>query len=523
MHKMPYIEPSIRTTAGVIMLAFCTASITMPDLQTLWLSLLMIAGLSLFLSGLTNFCILKKIFKTLNFRCRIDEMRSQSLHDSLTGLPNRVLLEDRADIAISQAKRNKKKVAMMFIDLDNFKQINDVYGHKTGDALLKELSKTLQSVLRPYDTLARWGGDEFVILLPDQKSREDVRVIADKLMRALNTKLLPDKDIQTTMSIGIAMYPGDADSTESLLVQADKALFYAKSRGRNNTQIFSEIQETNHGFLNFGLTTRFTEAVKNKEIQVHYQPIVDTETHQVTCFEALARWNDKKNGWISPIMFISLAEDLGLIENLGNQVIQTALQDYSNSEFKNKVNLAINISNRQLFSDSFLSSLIAMIEKYSINPSNIKFEITESIALDTKKAQNTLLQMSNHGFLISLDDFGTGFSSLSRLHDLPFNELKIDMSFVRRIATEDGKIMLQTIVDMGKAMKLNLVAEGVEAEDTAYALKLMGVQNLQGYYFCRPKAIEECRNYYEKSVLQNYPDLPDKQGFEKQAANSLKG
>ena len=518
MHKTPYIEPSIRTTAGVIMLAFCIAELVKPELRPLWLSLLAVAGLMLSLSGLTNYCTLKTIFKALGFRCREDEMRTQALHDSLTNLPNRLLLEDRSEIAISQARRNQKKVAMMFIDLDNFKQINDVYGHKTGDALLLELSKTLQSVLRPYDTLARWGGDEFVILLPDQQSKEDIRSIADKLMLALNTRLLPDQDINTTMSIGIAMYPEDADSTESLLVQADKALFYAKSRGRNNIQIFSEIQETNHGFLNFGLTTRFTEAVKNHEIQVHYQPIVDTDTHLVTCFEALARWNDKKNGWISPIMFISLAEDLGLIENLGKQVIETSLKDYSASKFKNKVNLAINISNRQLFSESFLPYLQDLMEKHSIDPKKIKFEITESIALDTKKAKNTLQQMADYGFTISLDDFGTGFSSLSRLHDLPFNELKIDMSFVRRIATEDGKIMLQTIIDMGKAMKLNLVAEGVEAEDTAYALRLMGVQNLQGYYFCRPKPIEECRQYYEKSILQHYPALPTKQNLEQEAS-----
>ncbi len=503
--KRPYIESSFRAITGLLMLSFCIADYIWPEQRLTWLSLLAMAGFMLLQSGFTQFCFIEKILKRLGLQCRMDEIRSMALHDALTGLPNRVLLEDRTEIAISQATRNSKKVAMLFIDLDNFKQVNDIYGHKTGDQLIIAVSKAIQDKLRPYDTLARWGGDEFVVVLPDQDNLKNIRMIAEKIMTTAITDLLPDKNIQVTFSIGAAVYPDNADSTEALLIQADKALFYAKSRGRNNIQIFSEIQETKHGFLNFGLTTRFAETIKKKELQVHYQPIVNAETNKVTCIEALARWHDEKNGWISPVMFIPLAEDLGLIEELGIQIFEKALSDFSTCPGKDQIKLAINVSNRQLFSNNFLATIKEKLEQYKLTPQHLKIEITESIALDTNKAKNTLHQLAEAGFEISLDDFGTGFSSLSRLHELPVNELKIDMSFVRRITTEEGKIMLQTIVDMGKAMKLNLVAEGVEAEETVYALRLMGVQNLQGYYFSRPLPHKECLQFISNNI-QQYSD-----------------
>ncbi len=499
-NNRPYIEPSIRVIFGVLIIINCVMALLFPDLITLFLSIVLLFGIALLKSGFSRPRLMEKLLKYFGFRSEMDEILSLALHDALTNLPNRVLLEDRIEIAISQAKRTNKKVAMLFIDLDNFKQVNDIYGHKSGDRLLIAVSKALKSHLRPYDTLARWGGDEFVVLLRELNDTKDIHAIAEKLMASIDSKLLPEQDIQTTLSIGAAVFPNDADSTESLLIQADKALFYSKSRGRNNIQIFSEIQETNHGFLNFGLTTRFAEAVKNKQLQVHYQPIVSSETGKVTCIEALARWYDDKNGWVSPIMFIPLAEDMGLIEELGLQIFETALTQYSKYPWNNSVKLAINVSNRQLFSTSFFTTITNLVKKHYLTPDQIKIEITESIALDTNKARETLQELSNAGFYISLDDFGTGFSSLSRLHELPFNELKIDMSFVRRIATKEGKIMLKTIIDMGKAMKLNLVAEGVEIEESVQILRMMGVQNLQGYYFSHPKSHVECNTYIINSA-----------------------
>jgi len=498
----PYIEPTIRTIAGALLIICAAVAVARPDLKIFWWWFLVFIAVNLFQSGLTRFCLMEKILKRAGFRSEMDEIRDLALQDALTNLPNRVLLEDRVEIAIAQAKRNGRKVAMLFIDLDNFKQINDIQGHKSGDQLLIEVSCALQDKMRTYDTLARWGGDEFVVLLPDLQHTDDARVVAEKLMQSVNERLDSNQNLHTTLSIGIAVYPDDAETTESLFMQADKALFHSKAQGRNNFQVFSEMQESGRGFVDTNLTARFTTALKNELLQVHFQPIVDSTTHQPVCLEALARWHDSENGWISPGMFIPLAENLGLIEEMGNQILLEAASHFAACPWQNQIQLAVNISHRQLFSRSFVPSLVDLIDDLEIDPHRIKFEITESSALDTEKAQRTLKQLSYLGFTISIDDFGTGFSSLSRLHEMPVKELKIDMSFVRRINTHKGRVMLNTIVNMGRAMHLNLVAEGVEDKETADALRDMGVHYLQGFYFCQPMTNEDIREY----ILQNQPE-----------------
>jgi len=445
---------------------------------------------------------MEKLLKRLGFRSEMDEIRSMALHDALTSLPNRVLLEERINFAIAQASRLGSKVAMMFIDLDNFKQINDIQGHKVGDQLLVAVSNTLRSQLRPYDTLARWGGDEFVVLLPDMRNTQDARAVAEKLMQALQRDLLPEQNLHTTLSIGIAVYPDDADSTESLLMQADKALFHSKAEGRNNIQIFSEMQQYGRGFVDTKLTAYFSAALKNHLLHVHFQPIVDAQTHKTVCIEALARWYDAEHGWISPGIFIPLAENLGLIEEVGNQILLEAMSYYCVCPWKDEVRMAVNISNRQLFSESFVPSLVQLVDSHGVEPDRIKIEITESTALDAERAKRTLKQLADLGFNISVDDFGTGFSSLSRLHEMPVDELKIDQSFVRRSRTTEGQLMLKTIVNMGRVMNLKLVAEGVEDKETADLLCDMGVHYLQGYYFCPPKPDEDIRDY----IAQNNGD-----------------
>jgi predicted signal transduction protein with EAL and GGDEF domain len=349
--------------------------------------------------------------------------------------------------------------------------------------------------MRTYDTLARWGGDEFVVLLPDLQHTEDARNVAEKLMQGVKDRLESKQNLHTTLSIGIAVYPDDADTTESLFMQADKALFHSKAQGRNNFQVFSEMQESGRGFVDTNLTARFTSALKNQLLQVHFQPIVDATTHQTVCLEALARWHDSENGWISPTMFIPLAENLGLIEEMGSQILLEAVSHYSACPWQDQIQLAVNISHRQLFSRTFIPSLVDLMDELEIDPHRIKFEITESSALDTEKAQQTLKQLSYLGFTISVDDFGTGFSSLSRLHEMPVKELKIDISFVRRLHTHKGRVMLNTIINMGKAMHLKLVAEGVEDKATADTLRDMGVHYLQGFHFCPPKPDEDIRAY----------------------------
>lgn len=499
MKNRPYIEPVIRTIVGGFLIICATVALSYPELKPYWLGFLFFIGINLFQSGLTRFCLMENLLKKLGFRSEMDVIRSMALHDALTALPNRILLEDHVDRSIAHAKRSRRKVALLFIDLDNFKQINDVQGHKVGDQLLVSVSRILQSRLRSYDILARWGGDEFVVVIPDLADASLASSIAEKLMAAVNEKLGFDQKFHTTLSVGIAMYPDDAATTESLLIQADKALFHAKSQGRNNIQVFGDMHDQGIGYLDTELTSRFTCALKDKKLEVHYQPIVDATNYQPVSVEALARWNDEINGYISPEAFIPLAETMGLIEDVGKQVMEISLAYFSRCQRKNNIQLAINISNRQLFSKTFLPSLIDMMTKYRIEPERLKLEITESSALETESAIHTLQALSDAGFYISLDDFGTGFSSLSRLHELPFDELKMDMSFVRRINTEEGRTMLQTIVNMAKAMDLAIVAEGVEDLQSADALRDMGVDYLQGFYFSKPKPPEECMLFLEEA------------------------
>lgn len=496
----PYIEPTIRTIAGGLLLICGLIAICYPNSRIYWLGALFFIAINLFQSGLTRFCLMEKLLKNFGFRSEMDEIRALSILDPLTDLPNRAGLETEIEKAISLAQRHHLKVAMLFIDLDNFKQINDIQGHKVGDELLITVSEIVKANLRKYDILARWGGDEFVAVIPDIKHSAQVQALGEKIMLAVNKELRDKEQIQTTLSIGAAIYPDDANNMDALLIQADKALFHAKAQGRNNLQIFSDIKEQSVGFLSTEITSRFAHALKDKKIDVHYQPLVDAQSNEIVCVEALARWKDETSGWISPEIFIPLAENIGLIEDLGDLVLEKSLAHFAFSRHNQDIRLAVNVSNRQLFSKSFLHNIIQRVHSHNIKTSQIKLEITESSALETENALNTLYALSEAGFYISMDDFGTGFSSLSQLHHLPLNELKIDMSFVHRINTDEGRVMLETIVSIGKAMGLNIVAEGVEDELTAHKLRDMGVDQLQGFYFSRPIPPEKCRMFLERKT-----------------------
>jgi len=427
-----------------------------------------------------------------------------AMHDALTNLPNRVLLEDRMERAVSQARRSKEKVAVLFVDLDNFKQVNDAHGHKIGDQLLVAISAILKKTLRGSDTLARWGGDEFVILLQGFNQVDDAQKIAEKLMGVLQQEtFVADIDRLVTMSIGIAVFPDDADSCESLLIQADKALYFAKDQGRNNVQMYSQMRDSDLGFQKVDVTSRFAAAVKREEIQVYYQPVVDATSGRAVAFEALARWKDGEHGWVSPAIFIPMAENLGLMNPLGDQVLQRALQDLKEFlQYDPVLCMSLNVSNRQLFSPDFLKKLVNLLEKNGIGIEQVKLEITESLAMlgGMSNAKECLMELANAGFYLSIDDFGTGYSSLSYLHEFPVDELKIDISFVRRIETENGRVMVEAIAGMGLAMKLKLVAEGVENLETAHILQGMGVERFQGYYFGRPMPKEDCLNMINKQL-----------------------
>ena len=417
------------------------------------------------------------------------QVKHMALHDSLTGLANRIMLEEKMEDTLARAQRYKKMMGLLFIDLDNFKQVNDTHGHKMGDNLLITISKIMMERLRDTDTLSRWGGDEFVVLLPDLNKEEDLRLLAETLMHNLEDELIAEGfDSIVTLSIGGSIYPQDAETSEGLLIQADKALYYAKEQGRNNVQIYSELRNNGLGFYDIDISRRFSQAVKDKVIDVHYQAIVSADDKKLTGFEALASWNDEKHGRVSPGIFIPMAENLGLIQELGRQVMEKALKEFSSAANSNpELVLSVNLSNRQLAQADFNTWLTDLVSQSGIQPNQLKLEITESLTqIGIVRAKEILCSLRKLGFFLSLDDFGTGYSSLSLLHKLPVDELKIDMSFVQRFKDKEGKIMLETISAMGHSLGLELVAEGVESSDCADAMCELGINRLQGYYFSKP-------------------------------------
>ena len=419
------------------------------------------------------------------------QISHMALHDSLTDLPNRVLLDDRLAMSISRAERTGKRVALGFIDLDHFKQVNDNFGHKLGDRMLKEVTLKLQTALRSTDTLSRWGGDEFVVLCPDLDTLEDAREITRKLSLLAREHITVDgTDFPFTFSAGFAVYPDDASSSEMLLSQADRAMFFAKAQGRNNIQFFNTIAAKETGRQSFYIQSRLLQAINSNQIQCWLQPIMSSQTGKVIGAEALARWNEPEQGWIPPSVFIPMAESLGLIDRLGQGVWLQALD--AMTMLPDNHQLSVNLSKRQLFTSTIVQQLSNDIERAGIDPGRIMLEITESLALsDVAYANDRIAELDSQGFGISIDDFGVGYSSLSQLHEIPADELKLDISFVRRLHQKAGLSMAMAIVSIAKSLDLGCVAEGVEDARTAELLGRLGVEKLQGYYFAEPMPISK--------------------------------
>lgn len=426
------------------------------------------------------------------------QISHMALHDALTDLPNRVLMEDRLAMAITRAERSNQRVALGFIDLDHFKQVNDTFGHTMGDMLLVEVTKRLQAALRNSDTLSRWGGDEFVVLCPDLNSLQDAREITSKLA-ALNLENIKigDAEFPFSFSAGFAVYPDDADNSEKLQSQADRAMFYAKAQGRNNIQFFNAIAAKEHGRQSFYIQSKLAAAINNGEIQAWMQPLVSVRGGKAIGAEVLARWHDKEQGWIPPSTFIPMAESMGIIDKLGQSVWMQALDSFHFLPAGHR--LSVNLSKRQLFSSSIVQQFCDDIASAGVLPGQVMLEITEGIALsDVDYARERISELDSRGFGIAVDDFGVGYSSLSQLHEIPVDELKLDMSFVRRIHEPKGLAMAVAIVSIAKSLDLECVAEGVEDAKTAELLKQMGVETLQGYYFSKAMPIGEYIDWLSK-------------------------
>jgi diguanylate cyclase (GGDEF)-like protein len=423
-----------------------------------------------------------------------------ALHDALSGLPNRVLLEDRLKIALRLAARDHCRVGIGFIDLDHFKNINDALGHKAGDQLLVAFAGKLRSALRSGDTLARWGGDEFVVLLPDMPGLDDIRHVADKLSESSREPVrIEGHTLPVTFSMGFTVYPDDGDEVDVLLSQADRAMFHAKSQGRNMVQFFADMTRKGLGKKELYIQSRLAAAINNGAIQTWFQPLVDARGRRAIGVEALARWHDPELGWVSPATFIPMAESLGLITELGDQVLGQALAlGRALQDAGHDLRLSINISKRQLFLTDCVEHLLRETRAAGIDPGRVMLEITESVAMsDVDFAETRLRALHEAGFRLAVDDFGVGYSSLSQLHEMPVDELKIDISFTRRAREPQGARLLQAIAGMAQALHLHIVAEGVEDAATATILEKLGIHALQGYHFGKPMPAEAITAWLE--------------------------
>ncbi len=411
-------------------------------------------------------------------------------HDALTGLPNRRLMQDRLNQAIMQARRKQRHVAVLFLDLDRFKVVNDTLGHDSGDYVLKDVARRLSSCVREIDTVSREGGDEFVIVLPDLERPENARIVADKILRALAKPMdIGGQEVHVTPSIGISHYPNDATDVNHLLKHADSAMYQAKDAGRNTVRFFT-------GDLNFLLAkrmeveVRLRKAIENEEFFLRYQPQVDIATGRIIGMEALLRWNDPERGEILPKDFVTIAEELGLIVQLGEWAFRTACRQLRvwAEEGLAEASVSINISPRQFMSRRLVPSLLAIVRETGADPHRIELEITETMIMRSlEQSIEVLQQLRAIGMRVAVDDFGVGYSSLGQLARLPANALKIDQTFVAQAIDDPSSgSITEAIIAMARRLKLRVTAEGVETRQQLEFLRANQCDAFQGYLFSRP-------------------------------------
>ncbi len=415
----------------------------------------------------------------------------QAYHDLLTKLPNRALLRDRLSLAISQAKREDEKLAVMFLDLDRFKNINDSLGHMIGDELLQMVSMRLKECIRAADTLARFGGDEFTLMLPKlHNGREDASKLAEKITNTLKQPFIVDgHELYVSASIGIALYPQDGTNIDTLIKHADVAMYHVKGQGKNGYQFYSN--EMNVPYMEkLSLDTGIHRALDNNEFSLVYQPQVNLRTGEIVGVEALLRWEHPEHGAISPSEFIPFAEESGLIIDIGYWVVKTACAELSRWRTAGlpEIRMSINISARQLMEDNIVRNIINIMKDYDVPGSCIELEITENAIMDDMDSIIRKLQeLSNHDITIAIDDFGTGYSSLSYLHKLPIQTLKIDRTFLKESRINKGdNTIINTIVAMAKGLSLNVIAEGVESQAQLEYLREIDCSEAQGFLFGKP-------------------------------------
>jgi diguanylate cyclase (GGDEF)-like protein len=425
-------------------------------------------------------------------------------HDTLTGLPNRAAFYRMLDQAVKTSKRRKEKCALMFVDLDRFKIINDSLGHDAGDALLIEVAKRLKASVRESDVVARLGGDEFVVILHDIKKRDDAGTVAQKLLLNLipSTKLL-GHECRTTGSIGISVYPEHGDDSHSLIKNADLAMYLAKEEGKNNYRFFSTEIKT-QSIERLMLETGLRQAIELEQFTLHYQPKINAATNTVTGVEALLRWNHPTLGSLPPMKFIPLAEETGLIVPIGRWVLRTACAQNMAwiRQGLPRLTMAVNLSPRQFLDQNLLHDVDDILAETGMPAELLELEITESMVMQNMAQAILLLdQIQSRGIRLSLDDFGTGYSSMSMMKRFPIDTIKIDRSFVRDLgASAEDRAITTAIIDMGRALGLTVVAEGVETEGQNNFLRKHACTELQGFLFSKPVPPDEL-----EAFLRNLP------------------
>jgi diguanylate cyclase len=426
-------------------------------------------------------------------------------HDSLTNLPNRVLLRDRLDQAIYTALREKQSLALFVLDLDHFKDINDTLGHHSGDQVLKQVALRLQGVVRDSETLARLGGDEFAIMLPLVKERNYVRLVTEKIQNAFHSSfIVGGLNLDVQASIGIAIFPEHGKDIDTLLQRADIAMYIAKQNNAGFAIYSPKLDK--HTPKRLTLMGALRQAIENGDLVLHYQPKINIKTNRINGVEALVRWQHEEHGLLRPDDFVPLAERTGLHKPLFFWVIKTALaqaEQWYNDHLE--IGISVNLSPSTLLDADLPDVITGLLASSNLPASYITFEITEgSIIKDPDRALAIIVRLAKMGINISIDDFGTGYSSLSYLKKMPASELKIDQSFVQdMLKNENDAVIVRSTIDLAHNMGLKVVAEGVEDKEVADRLKLLGCDIIQGFYYSTPLTSSDCTDW-----IQSY--LPEK-------------
>ncbi len=436
------------------------------------------------------------IIRDITQRKQLEEtIRHQAFYDPLTDLPNRRLFVEYLTLEMAEARRNRRKLAVLFLDLDRFKTINDTLGHETGDKLLKEVAQRLKSCIRESDRAARLGGDEFNILVTDISYPEEAAIIVKKILETCNEAYnISGHELNITPSIGISIYPDDGQHVEDLMRNADTAMYQAKERGRNTFRFYNpslNVRTLDRAMLEHSLRL----SIERRELVIHYQPQVVIETGEITCVEALVRWQHPTLGLLHPSSFLPLAEESGLIVSIDSWMLRSACAQ--NKAWQQAglppVCVSVNLSARQFQQPDLAETVSAVLKEFDLKPQYLDLEITENTVMhDIESSKANLMRLADIGVVFSIDDFGTGYTSLGWFRKLPIQKLKIDKSLIRDIEEESGnRTIISAIIALAHTLELKVVAEGVETESEAAFLRSSGCDEMQGFVFSRPLPAEE--------------------------------